>query len=306
MRTMMTCIACAALLAAASWAQESAPPTRTRDNYPDFSGTWESRWITPLERMRGAQAVSVDGETAQKLLAGHLAGMARRPGNSNPDSDMDYTGLVPVGGRFRTSLVVDPDTGAIPFTSEANAAIETLYQDPALDNPEERDPSERCIAGGGRAPMISPPANGYMQITQTGEHVVILTEGLNDVRIIPINGSKPDVRLVATQGISVAHWEGDVFVVETTDFKRDDVFRVAPPSGILMLSPASRVVERFTPISSNEFRYRFTITDNSLYTAPWSAETTYLKTASPMFEYACHEGNYSLTNILQGGRRMDR
>lgn len=306
MRILMICIAAAVMFAPASFAQGAAPLSRTRDAHPNFGGVWESRWITPLERMRGASALSVEEGTAQDLVTGYLTGMARRPGNSNPDSDMDYTGLVPVDGRFRTSLVIDPDTGAIPFTSEAKAAIEQLYEESALDNPEERDHAERCIGGGGRAPMISPPANGYMQITQTDEHLVILTEGLNDVRIIPMDGKKPDVRLAATQGVSAAHWEGDVFVVETSDFGKDDVFRVAPPSGILMLSPRSRVVERFTPISPQELRYRFTITDSSLYTTPWTAETTYLKTSSPMFEYACHEGNYAMTNILQGGRRVDR
>lgn len=305
MRVLMICCAFGAMLAPACFAQVANAP-RTPDNHPDFSGIWESRWITPLERMRGAQAVSVDEATARQLVAGYLEGMGRRPGNANPDSDMDYLGLVPVDGQFRTSLVVEPETGAIPFTPTAEAAIERLFKDPALDNPEERDASERCTAGQGRAPMISPPANGYMQITQTAEHLVILTEGLNDVRIIPMSGVKPDIRLVGTQGVSVARWEGDVFVVETTDFRKDDVFRVAPPSGILVLSPQSRVIERFELISPHEFRYRFTVTDSSLYSAPWTAETTYLKTSSPMFEYACHEGNYALTNILQGGRRTER
>ncbi len=219
---------------------------------------------------------------------------------------MDLTGLAPVDGKFRTSLVVDPDTGRIPFTPKAEAAIEKLFSSDALDNPEERDPSERCIAGGGRAPMLAPPSNAYAQIVQTPTHLVFLSEGLNDLRILPFDGVKPDARVTSPHGLSAAHWEGDVLVVETTGFRADDEFRIAPPQGIMMLSPQSVVVERFTPISDHEFRYRFTVSDASLYTTPWTAETTYIRTHAPLYEYACHEANYAMTNILQGGRRIDR
>lgn len=261
--------------------------------------------MTPLERMPGADAVSVDADEARKLVAGYHEDMALRPGHANPDSDMDLTGLAPVDGKFRTSLVIAPDTGRIPFTPKAEAAIEALFSSEGLDNPEERDASERCIAGGGRAPMLVPPSNGYMQIVQTPAHLVLLSEGLNDLRIVPFDGVKRDARITSPHGLSTAHWEGDVFVVETTGFRADDTFRIAPPQGILMLSPESVVVERFTPISKDEFRYRFTVSDAALYKAPWTAETTYVRTGEPLYEYACHEANYSLANMLQGGRRID-
>ena len=241
----------------------------------------------------------------QRRAAGYHEGMALRPGHANPDSDMDLTGLAPVDGKFRTSLVIDPDTGRIPFTPKAEAAIEALFSSEGLDNPEERDASERCIAGGGRAPMLVPPSNGYMQIVQTPAHLVLLSEGLNDLRIVPFDGVKRDARITSPHGLSTAHWEGDVFVVETTGFRADDTFRIAPPQGILMLSPESVVVERFTPISKDEFRYRFTVSDAGLYKAPWTAETIYVRTRAPLYEYACHEANYSMANMLLGGRRMD-
>lgn len=297
----------AALLAAAlpAHAQTVEPFARAADGHPDFQGNWQSRWVTPLERMRGAKAVSVDAPTAEALVTAHWAGMGRRPGHTNPDSDFDYLGLAPVDGAYRTSLVTVPDTGRIPFTPEATAAIDKLFNgSEALDNPEERDTSERCIGGGGRAPMVSPPSNAYVQIVQTGAHMVVLSEGLNDVRILP-TAPVAGAKVTSFQGISDAHWEGDTFVVKTVGFRADDAFRIAPPSGVIMLSPKSVVEERFTPVARDEFRYGFTVTDDALYTQPWSAETTYKRTDAKVFEYACHEGNYSMTNMLQGGRKLD-
>lgn len=305
---MRTVVAVCALLALSAPVASAQAQTFAHgaDGHTDFQGVWESRWVTPLERMPGAEAVSVDGAIAKLLVAKYFEGMAMRPGNANPDSDMDLTGLAPADGKYRTSLVVDPDNGRIPFAAHSEKAIQEFFEADALNNPEERDPAERCIAGGGRAPMLVPPSNGYMQIVQTPDSFVILSEGLGDLRILPFNGLRPDARLTSPHGLSAAHWEGDVFVVETTDFRSDDVFRIAPPQGILMLSPRSVVTERFTPISANEFRYRFTIVDADLYTKPWSAETTWVRTDARLYEYACHEANYSLTNMLKGGRRLDR
>ncbi len=301
-------ICAAAVLAVCSIpavAQTSSPFPRAHDGHPDFQGTWASRWITPLERMRGAQAVSVDADTAEKLIAAYFDGLGRRPGNANPDSDFDLEGLVPVDGAYRTSLVTIPDTGLVPFSKPAQARLDAFFNVEGLDNPEERDVSERCIAGGGRAPMLTPPSNGYIQIVQTDDYLVLLSEGLNDIRVLSADHPGSNAVRGSFQGVSTARWEGDVYVVRTTDFRTDDVFRIAPPFGVAMLSPKSVVLERFTPISKNEFRYSFSVTDDTLYTQSWTAETTYVRTEAKLFEYACHEANYSMTNMLQGGRKLD-
>jgi hypothetical protein len=287
------------LAAPVALAQNAPPPA-------DLHGTWESRWLTPLERPPGVDALSVDKTKAIEIEAMIQGFIARRPAHSNPDSDFDLTSLAEINGEYRTSMVVDPPNGAIPFTPEGLRLLEIAdKRSNGVDNPEERVDSERCTAGNGRAPILSPPTNGYIQVVQTSDTVVILAEALNEVRIMPIGRANHAKGLGGWLGVSTARWEGDTLVVENTDFRLDDTLRIMPPSAVIMLTPKTQITERFRRISDNEMLYTFTVNDPVLYTAPWSAETVYLRAAQPMFEYACHEANYSLGNILRGGRTRD-
>lgn len=280
---------------------ETADLPRTADGRPDLQGVWESRWFTLFERMPGMPAEMAEADMPGFIAAG-IEARAQRPGNANPDSDIDsMPELVKVGGTYRTSLIIDPPDGRLPFTPEGRKRANGLHLNSA-DQPEHRTESERCIVGSGRAPMISPPTNAFIQIVQPPGRVMIMAESMNDVREL-----RPGTAQVSPfptfRGDAASRWEGDSLVIETTNM-RDEV-RFAPLTYVV-LSPQTVVVERIAPVSATEFRYSYTVSDPVLYTRPWSAETTYVRSASRTYEYACHEGNYALANILRGGREADR
>jgi hypothetical protein len=232
------------------------------------------------------------------------AGRRAAPGNTNPDSDFDLVSLALVKGEYRSSLIVDPPDGRLPLTEEGRARRARLDRQ-LFDNPEERAASERCVGGPGRAPMLTVPTNSYLRIIQSPGHVVLHTEALDDVRILPLGGKHGPDAVLDLQGDSIAWWEADTLVVETRNFRADDQARLSPPFSIIVLSPGTAVTERFTRVSDGEIVYSFTISDPVLYTRPWTAETSFVRTSARMFEYACHEANYSLINILRGGRIAD-
>jgi hypothetical protein len=151
--------------------------------------------------------------------------------------------------------------------------------------------------------MISPPTNAYIQIVQPPGRVMIMAETMNEVRELKPGEAAKTPGFASWRGDAVSRWEGDTLVVETRNM-RDEV-RFAPLTYVV-LSPQSVIVERITPVSKDEFRYSYTVSDTVLYARPWSAETTYVRSAAKTYEYACHEGNYALANILSGGREADR
>ncbi len=293
-------------LALAPFAEAQSPyqPARTSDGHPDFQGIWESRWMTPVERPPMAKSLVISAEQATAMVAAMTAGRKATPGNSNPDSDFDFATLAPVNGEYRTSLIIEPADGKLPFTDEGRARRARLAVQPA-DNPEERPASERCIGGAGRAPMLTVPTNSYLRIIQAPGNVVLHSEALDEVRILPLAGKHGPDAILDLQGDSIAWWEGDTLVVETLNFRRDDELRFTPPMSVIVISPASTITERFRRVSDNELNYRFTITDPVLYTTPWTAETSFVRSNARMYEYACHEANYALANILLGAR-MER
>ena len=308
-RTALLALAAAALALEASAQTPTSTPApalaRTNDGHPDLHGVWEGRWTTPLERPPQAPALVLTAQQAAVMMAGMETGRRARPGNANPDSDFDIIGLALVKGEYRSSLVVDPPDGRLPLTEEAKA-LRARFERQLFDNPEERMASERCVGGPGRAPMHTVPTNSYMRIIQSPGHVVLHTEALDDVRILPLGGKHGPDAVLDLQGDSIAWWEGDTLVVETRNFRADDPFRFSPPMSVVLLSATTTVTERFTRVSDNEIVYTYTVTDPALYTRPWTAETSFVRTTARMFEYACHEANYSLTNILRGGRELER
>lgn len=274
---------------------------RMADGKPDLQGVWESRWFTLFERMPGMPA-EIAEEDMPGFIALGKASRASRPGNANPDSDIDdVPQLVKVGGTYRTSLIIDPPDGRLPFTAEGRKRANGLHLNSA-DQPEHRTESERCLVGQGRAPMISPPTNAYIQIVQPPGRMMIMAESMNDVRELK-PGSAQVSAFPSFRGDAASRWEGDTLVIETRNM-RDEV-RFAPLTYVV-ISPQTVIVERIAPVSVTEFRYSYTVSDPVLYTRPWSAETTYVRSASKTYEYACHEGNYAMTNILRGGREADR
>jgi hypothetical protein len=317
-------------------------PPRAPDGHPDLQGTYDLATLTPLERPAGTKAVLTDEEAAklEKDVASRKdqAGQAISGDRSAPPKGGDgSTGaaggvggynnfwLDPgstytiVNGERRTSLVIDPADGRVPPLTPAArqralagrvvrpTSDTTESRDPGLepagsyDDPERRPLGERCILGFGST--SGPPAlpdyfyNNLHQIVQTPEYVMILTEMVHDARIIRMNSEHLPQTIRKWMGDSVGRWEGDTLVVDTTNFTDKTRFRGA--------SEDLHVVERFTRVSANAVLYRFTVEDPSTWGRPWTGEYTWPSTDEHIYEYACHENNYALENILRGARRRE-
>ena len=218
--------------------------------------------------------------------------------------------MLPIRGELRSSIIIDPPDGRIPGTPafkewqvQARAAVVN-----ALDGPEQRPTSERCLGNpAAQPPNLYNPGTNLRQIVQTKDAVVIVSEVMHFARIVRLNARHAPAAVTSWSGDSIGWWEGDTLVVETRYFTPSDIGRVAgPPPGITFLvSPGATVTERITRVSDDELNYVFTVDDPAHYTRPWTGETHFMRTDDRLFEYACHEANYSMRFILQGGRARD-
>jgi hypothetical protein len=311
---------------------------RMADGHPDLQGTFDLATLTPIERPAGTPLVLTD-EAAKKLerdaasrkaygdtplngdrtappLGGDgSAGPAGNVGGYNTfwiDAGSLYT---TIDGRKRASILIDPPDGRIPqLTAQARQRVarnvrptsdQTAREDDpgfegngAYDDPERRPLGERCLMGFGSTsgPPVLPNYfyNNLHQIVQTMDQVLILTEMVHDARVIRLNAEHLPKAITKWMGDSVGRWEGDTLVVDTTNFSDKTRFRGS--TGNL------HVVERFTRIDNRNLLYRFTIEDPDTWTRPWTGEYTWPATDEKLYEYACHEGNYALGNILRGAR----
>jgi hypothetical protein len=208
-----------------------------------------------------------------------------------------------VVGTRRSSLIVDPPDGRIPpltadaTTREAERRRMAGRRGPA-DGPEDRSLWERCITRGMPESMLPAGYNNNIRIVQSSTHVVIFLEMIHDTRIVPLDG-RPHLSAGIRQWLGDARgrWEGDTLVIETTNFSDRTSFRGAR-TGL-------RLVERFTRLDKDRLSYRFTVEDPSTWTAPWTVEVPMVRSDGNLYEYACHEGNYGLRNILRAGRVAD-
>ena len=302
-------IAAVALLEPALLPGQSPP--RTPWGRPDLQGIWDFATITPMERPAAlaGKEVFTDQEAAEfEKTTLERRNQDRRDGGSTTDVSRAYNqfwwdyGTKVIGTR-RTSLVVDPPDGRIPpVTPEGSARTQARNarrgRSPA--GPEDRNLWERCILGGNAGPpMVSGAYNNNVQLFQSPGYVVIFNEMINDARIVPLDG-RPRLPAGVRQwkGDSRGRLDGDTLVVETTNFRDENNFRGA--------SADMRLVERFTRAGPDTLLYEFTIDDPKTWTRPWSAAVPMRKTEGPLFEYACHEGNYGMINLLAGARRQEK
>jgi hypothetical protein len=306
----------------ASW---KAP--RTPDGRPDLSGIWEHNAATPIERPDELKdrALLTDEEvgrmtsTAATLFGGdgdaafgdaiYLATLrnvlgAEKGFSSRDAATGDYNSFWITGRWFekRTSLITDPPTGKIPeLTPQAKvrrAAAAERRKLHAYDGPEDVPLSERCVTGG--VPMLGAGYNNYYQIVQTPTTVAVSMEMRHDTRMIPV-GSRPHLpkSVQLWLGDPIGRWEGETFVVDTTNF-RDD----SPVSG--GASASLHLVERFTRVAPETLKYEVTLDDPATWVKPWTAVLYMKKTTDPIFEYACHEGNSSMFGSLNGARVQEK
>jgi hypothetical protein len=278
---------------------------RTEYGQPDFQGIWKTEFLTTLERMPGADSLAVTPEQARKLAEAFLE---KSPALTDPDTRiLGLNQLAKVNGEYRTSIIVDPSDGKLPLTpagTERITRVQTRTKE-KFDNPEERSMGEQCLENFTYAPLRSIPVMLPRQIVQTRDYVVMSGEDIPGPRIIYLRPvPRPDWQRTIG-GYSVGHWEGDTLVVETTHLLAAEPIRSAATRS-LAISPRTTVTERFTRTSPTELFYRFTVRDEELYTQPWSGEFSMTKDNGPMYEYACHEANYSMTNMLRGGRVQDQ
>ena len=281
----------------------------------DLQGIWTNATVTPLERpaeFAGKEFLTEAEAAAFEKRARDRNDADRREGDAEADLATGYNDLFWERGRSvvstrRTSLVVDPPDGRIPpLTPEAQrkaaARAEARRLRPA-DGPEDRSLDDRCIVRGTSGPPMLPAgySNNY-QIVQSADSVAILVEMIHDARIIPIDAGNARPHLSGNirqlTGDPRGRWEGRTLVVETTNFTDRRPFRGS--GGHL------RVTERFTRADATTLLYRFTVDDPETFTRPWSGEIPMKKIVGPIFEYACHEGNYSMAYILSAARHEER
>ena len=299
-----------------SSAETSVP--RTPEGQPDLQGVWDFGSLTPLQRPATlAGKAFLTEEEVSALEAQAAAGRVDRPpraGDAGSYNQFWMARGTTVAGTRRTSLIVDPPDGQLPaYAPEGSARMAARAEARRRSaGPEDRDVDERCILGFNAGPPMLPGAyNNLVQLFQIPGYVVILNEMVNDVRLIPLDGRSPlPSQIRQWKGSSRGHWEGDMLVVETRNFRDLGTAHPAPNMEILeAMGPQLHLVERFSRLDADTLSYQFTINDPMAFAEPWSVEMTMTKTQDTLYEYACHEGNYGLFNILAGaqaeGRRQD-
>jgi hypothetical protein len=291
---------------------------RTPDGHPDLTGIWTNATLTPLERpadyaanatLSDAQAKEFEKKDLQNnTLDGEVDNSLNRAtgglgvGAYNNLFVDRGSELARVDGVKRTSLIIDPPDGKIPpLTEAARQRNSAMIRDfGRYDSVKDRPLSERCIIGFGSTsgpPMLPVLYNNNYEIVQTPTAVLILVEMVHDTRVIRMNGTHKPSGVRQLLGDSVGHWEGDTLVVDTTNFTEKTRFRGS--------SDKLHVIERFRRVDAGTILYKATVEDPATYTKPWTLEYPFLATAGPVYEYACHEGNYAMPDILGGARKQE-
>jgi hypothetical protein len=290
----------------------TAPALRTPDGRPDLQGIWSLATITPLERppeLAGKEFFTAKEAAEYEKQVRERNNMDRRDGSAEADVGRAYNDFwwdrgTAVVKTLRTSLVTDPPDGRIPpilpAARERQAERQAANKGREFDGPENRPLAERCIMWGSTGPPMLPTAyNNNFQIVQSPGYVAILTEMIHDVRVIPVDG-RPALPSSVRQwkGDSRGRWEGDTLVVETTNYTNKTAFRGTGES--------LRLIERFKRMDGGTLLYQFTVEDPTTFAKPWTVEIPAIKSEGPIFEYACHEGNYAMEGGLNGARVQER
>ena len=301
-------------------AAQSVPQTAW--GQPDLQGIWDFRTITPLQRPEdlGDQEFLSEEEAAnleQEVVDRNADLLTREARRTEATTSVDRgeegapgfynnfwldRGTRTVGTR-RTSLVVDPTNGRLPAMTAAAERMAASRRSYAEDHPADswidRSSYDRCILGFNAGPPITPGGyNQNLQLFQTPDHVVLVTEMVHTARVVPLDGRPAlDSDIRQWSGDSRGHWDGDTLVVETANFLAKRRWRGTTTN--------MRLVERFTRVDADTLDYTYTVMDPETWTSSWTASIPMRRTDVPMYEYACHEGNYSMPGILAGARADD-
>jgi hypothetical protein len=286
--------------------------TKTPDGQPDLQGYWSNNTMTPLQRPNG---VTKEFYTKEEFLEAATKQAERDGEEATPgtveDVHYDHTQFAldrtqrTLTPNLRTSMITDPPNGRIPpVTAEgqkraADLAALKRKQGAQYDQARNLSTTTRCIYMGGGPPMLPPAYNHTYQIVQSPGYVLILIEELHEARVIPLDGRPHAPQNVRSWlGDSRGHWEGNTLVIETTNFNDKVAFQGS--------SQDLKVTERLTRTGGETIQYEFTVEDPHTWTQPWRAEMPFIKTDGPIFEHACNEGNYSMSNMLAGARLEEK
>ena len=314
---------------------------RTSSGKPDFSGTYDSSTLTPLTRpAEFGDNLYLTPEEAEKLRDDEAKLIAAQNASSDPDRGAPPEGgdgspgaagnvggyntfwidrgteALLVDGKFRTSIIVEPKNGQFPtLTPAGQARMAKLFasfgrenegkawwgdQPGPYDNMEQRHVAERCLMSfSGAVPSIPSLYNNFKRIVQTEDYVMILNEMVHDARVVRMNEDHVPEDMQSWMGDSVGRWDGDTLVVETANFN-------AKTAGFLTGGENTRVTERFTLQEDGDIFYRFTVADETQWESPFTGEYVWRSSDQKVYEYACHEGNYALGNIMRGARILEQ
>jgi hypothetical protein len=292
---------------------------RTADGKPDLQGVWTNATITRMERLPQFNGkLDLTEEEAVKFEKGDRDAAEEKPGQEGVTlGGVKFSGanagynalfidrgseLARVDGKKRSSLIIDPPDGKVPARVEKSGAARVRGggEFGNYDSVKSRPVSERCLVGFGSTsgpPMMPVLYNNNYQIVQTPDAIMILVEMVHDARVIHMNGTHPPADIRMWLGDSIGRWEGDTLVVDTTNFTNKTRFNGS--------SENLHTIERFQRVDQNSILYRVTVDDPATWTKQWTMEFPFVSTEGPIYEYACHEGNYAMEDILGGARKME-
>ena len=313
-RTITIAFACGVVVCVAVPAvgQESL---RTAWGTPDLQGVWDFRTITPLQRPEDSgetlllsqeETARLEQEAVDRDIRLWERDARRTEAGGNVGGYNNFWMDRGTTSTGRTSLITDPANGRIPSTTETGEVRRTRVGSFNVEIPTsytELSNADRCLLGFNAGPPITPGGyNQNMQFFQTEDYVVVLTEMVHTARIIPLD-DRPGISDSIRQwsGDSRGHWEGDTLVVETVNFQDHDAYSTWRGS-----SKDMKLVERFRIVDADTLSYEFTVNDPATWTSPWTVEVPMTRNELPLFEYACHEGNYSMDAMLAGARAEER
>ena len=319
-RLRVALVTVALVMPAPAWAQTGtdAAPLRTPDGQPDISGIFTFRTLTPLQRpeaLEGQATLSAEDAAAFEASerrrlnrdtfdpesgAPSAGYQSRAEGGVLSYNEFWYERGIELTSDKRTSLVVDPPDGRIPYTpefAEANRLRRLNLRNGFADHYTDRSLTDRCLMGSNSGPPMRPGSyNNNLQILQIPGYVVLVNEHIHNTRIIPVDG-RPHGNVRQWVGDSRGRWDGDTLVIETKNFQRETNFAGSSQDTLL--------VERFRRVDPDTLMYEFTIEDPNNYTRSWTAMIPLRRTDGPLFEYACHEGNYGMVGIMAGARNLN-
>ena len=298
----------------ASSSAKTWAPKRTPDGQPDLQGVWTNATLTPFERPAefAGRATITEQEAAaiEKRASENRVDRPPRPGDPGNYNQAFFDGGTTWLSTRQSSLVVDPPNGRVPVkpSAEAQRAYDLAH---VSDSWVHQTTWDRCITRGVPAGMFPAGYNNAYQILQTPGYVVILSEMIHEARVIPVDG-RPHLKESVRQwnGDSVGRWEGDTLVVDTTNFNGKGMVATSAATGRIRgihESEALHLIEKFRRLDASTISYEATVDDPAMYSAPWKVSLLLTEDANYLiYEYACHEGNYAMEDILRAGREKEK